>query len=249
MSQSGPSPPPPGAGARKPDAFKKPISKRAYTLNLTFSMLLTAVIVALIGISWVFMLGVIVGRGYNPDTKVHEITGRMLRGRQAPGVQEPPQAVLKPEELDFGLALRDRPLHNATAAMRAPAAQTPARQTNDAAARSGTEQPVSGQTVKPPTQLVPQDASSARYDYTYQVAVFREAEQADKLRERLEGEGVRTTMEKSQTKDGRSLYKVLTALRGTEEDNTQLLALLDRLKLGPPLLRSKKAVPGKTGAR
>ncbi|MDR2696716.1 MAG: hypothetical protein LBC79_10115, partial [Deltaproteobacteria bacterium] len=122
MAQS-PPPPPPGAGgsppggARKPDAPKTPLNKRAYTLTLTFSRLLTAAIVALIGVSWVFMLGVMVGRGYDPDAKIHELTGRVLRSRPTPAAQEPPQAILRPEELDFGYALRDKPLHNGTAAL------------------------------------------------------------------------------------------------------------------------------------
>ena len=253
MLQSGPPPlsgtgaSPPGAGARKPDGKKKPLNKRTYTLNLTFSMLLTTVIVALIGISWVFMLGVMVGRGYNPDAKIHEFTERVLRGRQAPAVPEPPQAILRPEELNFGVALRDKPLHNGTAAVGMPAAQTPTRQTNSSASVAAVELPA--QLVQPPTQLVPQGAQPTLFDLVYQVATFRETEQADKLRERLEGEGVRTLMEKSPTKEGKSLYKVLAVRRGTDEDTRQLLAVLERLRLGPPLLRSKKPVPGGTGAR
>ena len=246
---SGAGAPPPGAGARKPDASKTPLNKRAYTLNLTFSTLLTAVIVTLIGVSWVFMLGVMVGRGYNPDAKVHEFTERVLRRRQAPVVQEPPQAILRPEELHFGAALRDKPLYNSTAPAVIPAAPTPARQTNNSAVTAAGAQAAPTQTVQPPTQLVPRGAQPVRFDFVYQVATFRDTEQADKLRERLEGEGIRTIMERNPAKDGKSLYKVLAARRGTEEDNKQLLALLDRLKLGLPLLRSKKPVSDGMGGR
>jgi len=256
MSQSGPPPPPsgagasqPGTGARKPDAPKTPLNKRAYTLNLTFSMLLTAAIVALIGVSWVFMLGVMVGRGYNPEAKLREVTERMLR-KKAPVAQEPPQAILRPEELNFSVALRGNPLHNGTASVGGQAAHTPMRQTTSSAAlAAATENKASAQAVQPPTQLMPQGAQPTRFDFIYQVAVFRENEQADKLRERLEGEGVRHSMEKSPAKDGKSLYKILVMRRGTEEDNKQLLSLLERLRLGPPLLRSKKPVQGGTGAR
>jgi hypothetical protein len=147
---------------------------------------------------------------------------------------------LKPEELNFGRALRDRPLYNSTAV------QTQARQANATAPTSAVENAVSVQAAQPPTQLVPQ---LIHFDFVYQVATFRDAEQADKLRERLEGESVRTTLEKSPAKDGKSLYKVLAVRRGTEEDNKQLLAVLERLKLGPPLLRTKKPAPGGAGAR
>jgi len=250
MSQSGsPAPPgagssPPGAGARKPDASKAPLSKRSYSIKLTFSALLTTVIVALIGIAWVFILGVMVGRGHNPDTKLHELTGRVLRGRQAPVVQEPPQAILRPEELNFGTALRDKPLHNSTAV-----AQTPTGQTNSTVVSTVAGNAPAVQATQPPPPLALQGAQPARFDFIYQVAAFRDSGQADRLRERLEGEGVRTTMETSPAKDGKSLYKVLALRRGTEEDDRQLLAVLERLKLGPSLLRSKKPVTGGAGAR
>jgi len=238
MSQSGTPSPPPGAGARKPDASKIPLSKRAYTLKLSFPALLTTVIVALIGVGWVFMLGVMVGRGHNPDAKLNELTERMLRGRQTPVVQEPSHAILRPEELNFGPALRDKPLHNSTAAVGTPAAQAPDGQTNSAVERNLAGNAPSVQAAQP-----------VRFDFVYQVAVFRDAGQADRLRERLEGAGLRTALETSPAKGGKSLYKVLALRRGTEEDDKQLLAVLERLKLGPPVLRSKKPTPGGAGTR
>jgi hypothetical protein len=238
------------AGARKPDASKTPLNKRAYTFRLTFSRLLTSVIVALIGLGWVFMLGVMAGRGYNPDAKLQELTGRVLRGRQASAVQEPPQEILRPEELNFGAALRDKPLHNSTAAM-GPSAlpHPPAGRTNNATANSVAGNATAVQIEQHPGQPVPQGAQPVRFDFVYQVAAFRDAAQADTLRERLEGEGVRTGMDKSPARDGKSLYKVLVMRRGTEDDDRQLLAVFERLKLGPPLLRSKKPVSGGGGAR
>jgi len=211
-------------------------------------MLLTTVIVALLGVSWVFMIGVMVGRGYNPEVKVHEFTERVFHGRQESAALEQPQAILKPEELSFGAILRDKPLHNSTAAVAMPATQTPARQANATTpnAAAGSSPP---QAMQPPTQLMPQGAQPTRFDFVYQVATFRDAEQADKLRERLEGEGARTAIERSPAKDGKTLYKILALRRGTEEDNKQLLAVLERLKLGLPLLRSKKPLQGGAGAR
>ncbi|MDR0465889.1 MAG: SPOR domain-containing protein [Deltaproteobacteria bacterium] len=263
MSQSLPpvplplAPPPPVAGARKPDP-KAPLGKRAYTFSLTFSKLLTAVIVGLIGVGWIFLLGVMVGRGYNPEDKLNELTGRVLRGRQTPVVQDPPQAILQPEDLSFGAALRDKPLHNGTAVVYTPA-PPPDPPTNGAATAGAPVAPPAPTTAPPPTttppppvrpapQTTPPSAQPARFDVVYQVAAFRVADQADRQRELLEGEGVRTNLEKSVAKDGKSLYKVLVVRRGTAEDEKQLLAVLERLKLGAPLLRSRKPVGG-GGAR
>jgi cell division septation protein DedD len=214
------------------------------------------VIVALIGVSWAFMLGVMVGRGYNPDAKILEFTGRVLRGKQGPAVQEPPQAILRPEELNFSAALHNKPQHNSTAVAEPPVTQPPARQTNSTAAPAAAGTAVAAQTAKttqaaqPPAQGTPPGAQPALFDFAYQVATFREAAQADKLRERLEGEGVRNSLEKNPTRDGKSVYYTVVVLRrGTAEDEKQLLAVLERLKLGQPLLRSKKPVSGGGKAR
>jgi len=247
MSRDGP-PFPPGASARKPDAPKTPLNKRAYTLNLTVPALLTAVIVGMIAVCWVFMLGVMVGRGYNPDAKLNELSDRVLRNRQAPVVQEPPQAILRPEELNFGAALRDRPIRNSTADAEMPVAEMPVSQENSTVA-DGVVGGAPAVHAPPPAPPASQDALPSRFDFIYQAAAFRDAGQADRLRERLEGEGVRTVLETSPARDGRNWYKVLAVRRGTEEDSKQLLAVLERLRLGQPMLRSKKPVPGGAGAR
>ena len=64
---------------------------------------------------------------------------------------------------------------------------------------------------------------------------------ADKLRARLESKGLRSRQQKS----GKVLL-VLVNLRGTELDAANLREELQRMKLGKPLLASKKAVSGKS---
>jgi len=247
MSRDGP-PFPPGAGARKPDAPKTPLNKRAYTLNLTFPALLTTAIVGVIAVCWVFMLGVMVGRGYNPDAKLNELSERVLRNRQTPVVQEPPQAILRPEELNFGAALRDRPIRNSATDAEMPVAEMPVSQENSTVADGVTGNAPAVHTP-PPAPPASQDVLPTRFDFIYQAAAFRDAGQADRLRERLEGEGVRTVLETSPGRDGRNWYKVLAVRRGTEEDSKQLVAVLESLRLGQPMVRSKKPVPVGTGAR
>ncbi len=256
MSQSGPPPlpgggPPSGAAPRKPDAKKPPLGKRSYTLKLSFSMLMTTIIVSLIGISWIFLLGVMVGRGYNPDAKVAEFASRFSRGSSAP-VKEPPNEVVKPEDLRFMSSLKNKadfsahnatlpalPAHNATLPKSAAAGRSPAAGAEDASGGLSAGRPAAEPAAAPRPSM---------HDYVYQVATFRESDQADRLRERLEGAGLRTRLDKTPTKDGKgSFYKVQALLRGTDEDNQDLLAALEKLKLGLPLLRSKTPVKTKSG--
>lgn len=250
MSQSTPPPPPPsGAAPRKPDAKKKPPGKRSYTLNLGFSMLMTMLIVTILGACWIFMLGVMVGRGYNPDAKIAEVVPGIAPGSRLPAAPEPATTALRPEELDFIPALRNKPRlsvqHNAGLPVNSPGAG------NRTAPLSTLPNPpeiqtagATGQIAAPPSPPPPAAPKAELYDYVYQTATFNDPEQADKLREKLEGVGVRTRLEKTPAKSGKILYKVQALLRGNEEDNKDLLASLERFRLGPPLLRSKTPAKG-----
>lgn len=83
--------------------------------------------------------------------------------------------------------------------------------------------------------------AEALFDYSFQVAAFKDKADADKLRARLESKGLRSRQQKS----GKVLL-VLVNLRGTELDAANLREELQRMKLGKPLLASKKAVSGKS---
>lgn len=118
-----------------------------------------------------------------------------------------------------------------------PEANTPAPETNAAAPGQGQGAPTPAARPRAP-QKTPR--AEALFDYTYQAAAFRDKADADKLRARLEGKGLRTRQQKS----GKVLL-VLVPLRGTEADAANLREELQRMKLGKPILLSKKAVSGK----
>lgn len=108
--------------------------KGGYTIRVTFSSLISAGIVTLIGLGWVFMLGVIVGRGYHPEQKVPELA-RILPAQPHTAPPAPAQAqrndVIKAEELKFMNSLKGRPTGNnttPTTTATAPAAPAKAQQ-------------------------------------------------------------------------------------------------------------------------
>ncbi|MCD7985373.1 MAG: SPOR domain-containing protein [Desulfovibrio sp.] len=98
-----------------------------------------------------------------------------------------------------------------------------------------------GQRATAPAAQPKAQQAEALFDFTYQVAAFKDKADADKLRARLEGKGLRTRQQKS----GKVLL-VLVNLRGTELDAANLREELQRMKLGKPILASKKTVSGKT---
>lgn len=84
-------------------------------------------------------------------------------------------------------------------------------------------------------------AQEQLYDYVFQVAAFKGEDDADRLRKRLEGRGLRTRLQKSG-----KVQLVMVNLRGTELDAANLREELKRMKLGAPIQASQKAVPGKS---
>ena len=98
-----------------------------------------------------------------------------------------------------------------------------------------TQAQASAQAQKPAASQAPQ------YDFIFQVAAFKSADDADKLRKKLEERGIRTRLEKSG-----KVQLVMVSLRGSELDASNLREELGRMKLGAPIQKSKKAVPGKS---
>ena len=76
-----------------------------------------------------------------------------------------------------------------------------------------------------------------QFDYVFQVAAFKDKDDADKLRARLESNNLRTNIEKS----GKVLL-VLVNYRGQADKVNEIKDILNSLKLGNPILISKKPV-------
>ncbi len=101
-------------------------------------------------------------------------------------------------------------------------------------------QPVGGAPAKPQAAT----NGAPLYDFVFQVAAFRNVDDADRLRQRLEGQGLRTRGQKSG-----KLTLVMVHMRGTDLDAANLKEELQRMRLGSPLQKSKKRVGGKPRPR
>lgn len=96
----------PGGGQGQKDGGRK---KGVYTIHVTLPSLISAGIVAIIGFGWVFVLGVIVGRGYNPEERLGI---ERIMPKPAVNASQPtpmPGGVIKPEDLQFMDSLRAKP--------------------------------------------------------------------------------------------------------------------------------------------
>ncbi len=223
-------------------------------------------IVMLACIGWAFFMGYMVGHGQNPGEEMRELTGIGRPDRET--LAEMDKAMAGSEETSLRDKLADlgqqsvggapaAPDGDAAAAPAAPAATAapavknshPFNKPSDKGlaawgnAPKGTAQSASEKTAAPAR---PQAAASAAplYDFVFQVAAFRNVDDADRLRQRLEGQGLRTRGQKSG-----KLTLVMVHMRGTDLDAANLKEELQRMRLGSPLQKSKKQVGGKPRPR
>lgn len=88
---------------------KPPEGPRKFTFEFSGPGLISVVVVAVLGVVWIFILGVLVGRGHKPEEAVPQVAQIMP---SPPSVEQPqskePPTVLKPEQLEFQDTLQGR---------------------------------------------------------------------------------------------------------------------------------------------
>ena len=217
-------------------------------IPLTLPSMLAVLFLALVAISSSYLVGVMFGRSQwessspmstdssdaprnvRPDngTETAEAAAGEDDGTAAapesPAADREPEGILSAEELRFSRVLRAAPGESVElASPPLPPAVPPMPPGMQAAVPEG-------QTAPPPTP-------ATMHDYVFQVGAFRDEASVDDLRQRLEGRGLRTRMERSG-----KLYLVLVLLRGTDERAAEIPRIMEELRLGKPLLRSRKPV-------
>ncbi len=202
--------------------------KKALTVTIGFSVVLTTCIVLACGILVAFVLGVMVGRGDNLEQEMAPLAELLPNDSLNAHVQQPyatnsrgtPQAVMSAEELRYAVSLKARP------EVLAPPEGS-----------EGVAVPAPPPVATVLEQELPVPEPSNVFDFVFQVATFKDEEPVDRLRATLEGKNLRTRMEKLG-----KLYVVLVLMRGTNAQAEALKQQMISLKLGPPMQRSKQAI-------
>ena len=221
-----------------------PWTKRTCTLHLSVSLVLSALTLATIAGACLFIFGVIVGRGHNPEAHIGVLaSGKkpVANATQGPdgSLGDAPDKVMSAEDLRFAQTLKGKKGQTTTPSH--PVTVQPQQASNPASGQ--TASPAAGQAASPaPGQVAGQTSTSPPaggqvFDYTFQVATLNSEDAVDKLRARLEERGLRTRMHK----DGKT-YRVMVLLRGTESGAAELRQQMLDMKLGQPLQRSKTSV-------
>ena len=103
-------------------------------------------------------------------------------------------------------------------------------------------QPAAAATPKPEAA----SADKAKYDFVFQAVAYKSKDSADKLRERMEGEGLRTRMTIEKDNKGRpKWFRVQVLVRGTDADASAAKQVLVKMGLKDATQVSKKPVRGR----
>lgn len=184
--------------------------------GLTFTTLLTVVFLVATAIAAAYVWGVMSGR--NSKTVPSLPVAEAEESPPTPVLQ--PGSILKAQELEFAQVLRGEPVKPLPKPVEP---EVPA---------VASAPPATPAISSEPAATVP-----AYSDYVFQIAALKDEQAADALRQQLEGRSLRTRMERS----GR-LFLVLVLLRGDEARCQEVFQAAHELRLGAPLLRSRKPV-------
>lgn len=236
-------------------------------LCLRPTSLLAASFLVVAAIALAYVGGVMSGRAYwrSHASQSVVVGGAQGKGVIVEPIDEaaPKQRILAPEELRFARLLRGetlppgmtdgpQPLAPAVGAQATaqPGAKAP---TGQPAAQPGAQRQQGGAPVNTPATPAGQAAQGTQenhpvvlnslqpvgnmFDYVFQVGAFKDEESVDGLRQRLEGRGLRTRLQRSG-----KLLVILVLLRGNEARAAEVVHACESLNLGKPILRSKTPV-------
>ena len=155
---------------------------------------------------------------------------------------EPKQKVLAAEELRFSRVLRNDAA-TGDAPLKPLPPMTPVQPKPAGVVQAGVPQAVpnaqgsQGQGAAQGSGIAKAPPVSGLFDFVFQVGAFKDADAVDSLRQRLEGRGMRTKMERSG-----KLYVVLVLLRGDDARAAEVQRATESMGLGKPIQRSRKPV-------
>lgn len=189
---------------------------RAWELRLTPSMLVMAGVLTVVTLCFFFLFGLIIGRGSVPPPSSPALE-RLVPPENAASGEEAPERILPEEDLRFMTNLKS---------------DTPGQ---SAAAKPAAEPAPTSKPGAAPSQ------DKGLYDFVLRVAAFKSEDQADALRAKLEGAGMRTRMVREKAQKG-TWYFVQVLYRGTKDNLEAMRGTLSDFGIRDSILASSDPV-------
>jgi len=209
--------------------------KKRFAFQLGLSGFLSLSVLVVIGMAWSFILGVIVGRGYQPEKVAAEMAQKVLP-EDFPLLTEKNEEVLKGEELEFFDKLKQGPSSLATSPPApAKAPETPKPQTPPPAKTQTAQTAVQPPAQAPDTQS--QDKGEV-FVFNYQIAALASMEQAQTFLKKRDLDDFKTSVVTA-THEGKTWYRVYVHHQGTVDSAIGLKEQLKSRGIDNILLRSR----------
>ncbi|BDQ38306.1 hypothetical protein SYK_26660 [Pseudodesulfovibrio nedwellii] len=206
-------------------------SKKTYDLSLSLPGMISAVGAGVLALTFFFIMGILIGRGYRPEADVPPLEQIMPSSEHGQAEEQAKPKVLKLEELEYA----DRLSAPTQQVMDQPAVKP--KPVKPAVKKPEVKVEVSS--VKPevfdPTAVKPGDPV---FDYIYQVASFKKAEMADALRDKLVASGLRAQVASGEAK-GSTWHRVQVLYHGSPASTDEMKAVLAKHGIKKPLLKKK----------
>lgn len=233
--------------------------RKKFSFQLGLSGFLSLAMLIIVGMAWSFILGVIVGRGYQPE-KIALNAAQKVLPEDFPLLTEKNEPVLKSEELEFFDKLKKSSDGVTTVASQARPA-TPQQQAapaqakpQDATAAKANPKPGSVAPAKPeqapkpqpkpeskpaqPTSAEPPGTKEEVFVFNYQVAALASMEQAQTFLKQIEPGGFKSSVVTA-THEGKTWYRIYVHHQGTVESAMALKEKLKASGISNVLLRSR----------
>jgi len=216
-------------------------TRKKYDFSLSLSGLISITGVGVLALTFFFVMGILIGRGYRPEADVPPLKEIMPNSEhgQLTAESKPPK-VLTLEELDYQDRLKASPQQMLDTP------ETPAPKSEPKPASKPEPKPLARPEPKPAAaqpetaRTAPAQPGEAVYDYVYQVASFRKADMAGALRDKLAAAGLNAKVQSGEAK-GSTWHRVQVLHHGTPASTADMKAVLTRFGIGKPLLKKKTA--------
>lgn len=228
-----------GGGPPKTDGLP---SKRArlrdkkITLTLTLPQATFGLFFALFILVWVFIFGVMLGRGHNPEEVVPQLT-EIMPPRHSPAEEpgeEPITEVISPRDLKYHDSLKSKD----SATVPRPTVPQPTDRPQALPAPGKAPAPPA---VKPGPGVTQTARGQDTFNYVYQVAAFNNTAGAQALQKKLQDDGLNARVTQSKS-NGTTWYRILVSFKGTPDDTSVLREKLAKHRISAIILREKTSV-------
>lgn len=235
-----------GAPPKTDAAFAKKNARlrdKKITATLTLPQAVFGSLFSLFILIWVFIFGVMLGRGYNPEETVPHLA-EIMPDKKAPAeIPEtiPLDEVLHPLDLQYRDTLKSKtPMEKPRTAPQQTALPQPARKVDQQSGQPVVKPQTAGKS-QPPPPAQKDDQDQTIYNYVYQVAAVNNIAGAQSLQKKLQDSGLSTTISQRES-NGTTWHRIMVSFKGKPEETAVLREKLAVHGISAIILRGKTPV-------